>query len=64
MELEDRRDLLRLTALVARGLGLEGLDEYVPPSEQMAADLAERPEPPGPVSREREVLDFLSKVRE
>lgn len=31
-EIEDRRDLLRLLAVIARGVGAKGLEDYEPPS--------------------------------
>lgn len=39
-ELADRRDLLRLLALACRGLRATGLEEYTPPSEELAEALA------------------------
>lgn len=65
MALEDRRDHLRLLALVARGQGMQGasLDQYEPPSQAMARDLWEPA--PGPVTaatRELEVTQFLAQT--
>lgn len=65
MELEDRRDNLRLLALVARGLGFDdGLKDYVPPSERLAERLAEAGKPKakddGKVSRALEVTRFVA----
>lgn len=64
MESEDRQDLLRLLALIAECLGAEGLDEYEPPSVQIAADLVDPGEsddvPPG--DRRAEVLAFLAQT--
>lgn len=70
MELEDRRDNLRLLALMARGNGATDLDEYEPPSQKMPAALAERPEQDDKdstqvlrgVAREVEVRSFMMKV--
>lgn len=71
MELEDRRDNLRLLALVARGLGCEDLDDYVPPSVRIHNDLIEagrqseaakrRAADPGE-ERRQEVLRFIAET--
>jgi hypothetical protein len=42
---EDRREMLRLVALIIGGLGGEGLDSYVAPSERLAELLAAPPAP-------------------
>lgn len=61
MELEDRRDNLRLLALVARGLGAE-LEDYTPPSVALAEDLADtgKPDDGDKSNRALEVARFMS----
>jgi hypothetical protein len=71
--LEDRRELLRLTALSARasaavsGKDIEELQEYVPPSEALsdwlrAAQEAPEPDEPEPDTREAKILQFVRNV--
>ena len=43
-ELEDRRDLLRLLAVVAQGLGAKSLGGYEPASAELEEALAAGPE--------------------
>lgn len=64
--LEDRRDQLRLLALIARGNGFDNQDlqDYVPASEKLAAGLAELTLSSSDVkrSRELEVAQFLAQA--
>lgn len=62
MELEDRREQLRLLALVASNGESQGV--YEPPSVQIAADLADpgRSEGETPGDRRAEVLAFLAQT--
>jgi hypothetical protein len=49
--LADRQDMLRLLALAVKGLGAKGLDDYEPPSAQLAEFLAEREAEAPPLNR-------------
>lgn len=70
MELEDRKDNLRLLALIAQGNGFQFDDEYEPPSTILARDLNEPPATQGAgmmkvergALREIQVREFLAKV--
>jgi hypothetical protein len=64
MELEDRRDNLRLLALIARGNGFdEDLKDYTPPSVQIEEDLAESgKEAVRGEDRNAEVLRFIANT--
>lgn len=66
MELEDRRDSLRLMALIARGCGFdhEDLKEYTPPSVQLAEHLEKAGEPEADTAegRQLEVLRFIAET--
>lgn len=63
MELEDRRDNLRLLALVARGLGCTDLESYQPPSEQMTEDLHYPTEEKlAETDRRLEILKFIAQT--
>lgn len=58
----DRTDMLRLLAVIARGLRTKGLDDYEPPSEQIAAMFAdeEAPDPEaGSEERRLRVMAFV-----
>jgi hypothetical protein len=64
MELEDRRDNLRLLALVGQALGIKELEEYRPPSEEIAEDLANAgvDESDDDDDRSMEVLKFIAET--
>lgn len=69
MELEDRRDNLRLLARLCYGLSQgkdEALEDYEPPSVELAEYLHTTPDPAVPgnpgYSREMEIRAFISQT--
>jgi hypothetical protein len=61
--LRDRQDQLRLLALAARGQGCEGLEEYRPPSEELADILRAPPAPEAAgAARRMTVEQFLAQA--
>lgn len=56
--------MLKLLALIARGLGCENLEDYEPPSAGIHYFLNNPPEVPatGTEARERQVMEFLSQA--
>jgi hypothetical protein len=51
---EDRRDMLRLLAMIATASGIKGVEDYQPPSEALAGWLAEPVKGP-PTEEDREL---------
>ena len=61
MALEDRREQLRLLALLARAQGAQDMEDYQPPSEQMADWLA-GDDDDDPAGRGLEVTRFIAET--
>jgi hypothetical protein len=61
--LADRQDQLHLLALVARGQGCEGMEDYRPPSEALREFLREPPAPEAAgAARRMTVEQFLAQA--
>jgi hypothetical protein len=64
----DRQDTLRLLALIAQSLGVKGLEDYEPPSAELAEVLAPEEEAAGPAEpvergdmRRKQVAAFVGR---